>query len=668
MAPATVLVVENDPTTRGLLYGHLRQLGHRVLSESEGEWALGVAEAEGVDLVVLDQRLADLAGIDVLRRFRSGGVTRGLPVILLGGAYAEPPEDLDELAPVTFLSKPLDLDRLESAVAEALEGRPVAAVSEPPTQSRGRGPIPSRGDLSAVPFARLLGRLGHAEADGALLLQRSAAKKVVFFERGRPVFVQSNLLSESLGQVMLQERLITEADLEQALLQKRRAGRPLGDVVVERGAMSEHHLAFALERQMERKLFDLFGWPDGSFRYRAEARHSGPRVTLPLGPVGLVFEGAARRMTIEALEAELASERHRLARAVDPGRVRDAVLALEPAAGSLVERLDGTQPVEALFRDPDLGRAEAVQLVYALLVTGHLALSEPEPPLLSVGLRDQVRARLDAEMRRIGQARRRSAVPTPRPTRLRPPDPEEAEALSARIEAIARTLEGRDYGELLGVDPDADEATLRRAYRAATLELDPERLLAGFDAPDLLKRAEANHLKIVRAFQVLSDPEGRRLYRAWKADPASRLLPSLQAADQTEAADRALEEERFAEAVEGYRRASVLDPPRPYAAAAAAYAEFRAGADPEACLDALRAARSEAPDDPECMVFEARLLAATGRTDAATELYRAVVALDPDCAEALGATMATSTGSDPRSVVAKVTEGAKAWLGRTSEP
>ena len=667
MAPATVLVVENDPTTRGLLHGYLRQLGHRVLSESEGEWALGVAEAEGVDLVVLDQRLVDLSGLDVLRRLRRGGPTRTLPVILLGGAYADPPEHLDELAPVTFLPKPLELDRLESAVAAGLADRPPTPASEPPVRTRSRGPIPSRGDLSLVPFARLLGRLGQSEADGALLLQRSAAKKVVFFERGRPVFVQSNLLSESLGQVMLQERLITETDLEHALLQKRRTGRPLGDVVVERGAMSEHHLAYALEQQMERKLFDLFGWPDGGFRYRAEARYSGPRVTLPLGPVGLVFEGAARRMTVEALEAELASERHRLARAVDPDRVRDAVLALEPAAGPLLERLDGTQPVEALFRDPDLGRAEAIQLVYALLVTGHLALAEPEPPLLSVGLRDQVRARLDAEMRRIGQARRRSAVPTPRPTRLRPPEPAEAEALSARIEATARALEGRDYGGLLGVPLDADDVALRRAYRAATLELDPERLLAGFDAPDLLKRAEANHLKIVRAFQVLSDPEGRRLYRAWKADPCSRLLPALQAADETEAADRALEAGRFEDAIEGYRRAAALDPPQPYATAAAAYAEFRAGADPDACLDALRAARAEAPDDPECTRLEARLLEATGRAEAAVELYRAVVALDPDCVEALRATMEGVSNSDRRGVVAKVTEGAKAWLGRSSE-
>src|SRR6056297_1924584 len=103
MAPATILVVENDPTTRGVIHGFLRQLGHRVLSESEGEWALGVAEAEGVDLVVLDQRLSDPTGLEVLRRLREGGPTRAMPVVLLGGAYAEPPPELDALAPTTFL-------------------------------------------------------------------------------------------------------------------------------------------------------------------------------------------------------------------------------------------------------------------------------------------------------------------------------------------------------------------------------------------------------------------------------------------------------------------------------------------------------------------------------------------------------------------------------------
>lgn len=664
MAPSTVLVVENDPTTRGVMDGFLRRAGHRVLSESEGEWALGVAEAESVDLVILDQRLCDLSGVDVLRRLRDGARTRELPVILLGGAYAEPPPALDDLGPVTFLAKPLDLGPLAAAVGEALQTRtPSGGV---PIPDRARGPIPARGDLSRLSFGRLVGRLARDEAGGALLVERSAAKKVVFFEQGRPVFVQSNLLAESLGQVLLHERLLTEADLEQALLHNRRSGRPLGDVVVDRDLMTEHQLAFALERQMEQKLFDLFGWVDGSFRYRAEARHSGPRITLPLGPVGLVFEGAARTMSVEAIEAELSAERHRAATPVDVDRVRDAVLALEPAAAGLLDRLDGTTPLDAVVRDPELGRPAALALVYALVVTGQVVLQAPHRPERVAGRSDPVQARIDAEMRRIGRAHRRSAAATERSSRARPIPLSEAEALSAKIAAAARALEGREFPDLLGVSMEADAATLRRAYRAASARLDPELLLSGWDAPDLLQRAEANHLQVIRAFQVLSDPPSRELHAAWRADPESHLLPALRAADRIAAGDRELEAGRFRAAGELFRAAAELDPAQPYAAAAAAYADFRAGDDPKVALQALRAARTQAPDDPECMVLEARVLEAGGEDGAAAEVYRAAVAVDPDCLEAQRA-LARIHPDDRAGVVAKVTRSAKALLGRSSE-
>lgn len=661
MAPATVLVVENDPTTRGLLHAFLEHRGHRVLSESEGEWALGVAEAEAVDLVVLDQRLSDLAGLDVLRRLRRGATTRELPVILLGGAYADPPPDLEALGPVAFLDKPLDLERFEAEVDEALVSRPAR-----PTEARpaARGPIPRRGDLALVPFARLLGRFSALQAPGALLLQRSATKKVVFFEGGRPVFVQSNLLAESLGQVMLQERLLTEVELENALSHKRRTGQPLGDVLVERGVISEHHLAYALERQMARKLFDIFAWPDGAFRYRPEARHSGPRVSLPLGPVGLVFEGAAR-MPSERIELDLQPERHRMARAADVDRVRDAVLALEPAATGFVERLDGSRSVEALFRDPELGRGEALQLLYALVVTGHLALSEPPPPVLSDDLRDQVRARLDAEMRRIEQSRRRSPVPTPRPTRARALAADEAQAIEVALDATAAEQARSDYFDRLGVDAMVDDDALRAAYHRTSRALDPGRLLGGRDAPRLLQRAEANHLRVVRAFQVLSDAQSRGLYRGWQADPGQSLLPALMAADRAKAAEAALEQGRYDEAAAAYREAEALEPEVPAYGAAAAHATFAGGGAPEIALEAIRARRASAPDDPECMRYEARVLWAVDRKREALELYRSVLALDPDCIEASSALAQADLAEGGRGVMAKVAEGARAWLGRS---
>lgn len=62
----------------------------------------------------------------------------------------------------------------------------------------------------------------------------------------------------------------------------------------------------------------------------------------------------------------------------------------------------------------------------------------------------------------------------------------------------------RDYYELLGVARDADEAAIKRAFRARARELHPD----VSDDPD----AEARFKEVVEAYEVLSDPERRSTY------------------------------------------------------------------------------------------------------------------------------------------------------------
>ncbi len=62
-----------------------------------------------------------------------------------------------------------------------------------------------------------------------------------------------------------------------------------------------------------------------------------------------------------------------------------------------------------------------------------------------------------------------------------------------------------DYYELLSVEKDADESTLKRAYRKAALKYHPDRNPGDTEA-------EARFKEVSEAYEVLSDPEKRSIY------------------------------------------------------------------------------------------------------------------------------------------------------------
>src|SRR5436309_8927489 len=68
---ATVLVIADDQTIRHFLPRELKAEGYQVLTADSGKAGLQLLEKEPADLVLLDIRLPDLSGIQVLEKIRA---------------------------------------------------------------------------------------------------------------------------------------------------------------------------------------------------------------------------------------------------------------------------------------------------------------------------------------------------------------------------------------------------------------------------------------------------------------------------------------------------------------------------------------------------------------------------------------------------------------------
>jgi DNA-binding NtrC family response regulator len=80
---ATVLVVDDDSGSLGLLRSILTDHGYRVVGAASGPEALQVIRQQTVDAMVVDVVMPDMSGLDLLERIRLQYAD--LPVIMLTG-------------------------------------------------------------------------------------------------------------------------------------------------------------------------------------------------------------------------------------------------------------------------------------------------------------------------------------------------------------------------------------------------------------------------------------------------------------------------------------------------------------------------------------------------------------------------------------------------------
>jgi hypothetical protein len=150
------------------------------------------------------------------------------------------------------------------------------------------------GSLSEVPVAAVLGSLWREQANGALLIRRDKVKKIIYVREGSAYNVRSNLVSECLGQLLVRQRMITTAQCEASINQMKGTRQQQGEILVKMGAITTRNLAYALEVQLENKLFDAFSWSRGDYRFNASAELVETGVHIEWKGAILVVEGIRR--------------------------------------------------------------------------------------------------------------------------------------------------------------------------------------------------------------------------------------------------------------------------------------------------------------------------------------------------------------------------------------
>ncbi|MCC6669348.1 MAG: serine/threonine protein kinase [Polyangiaceae bacterium] len=132
--------------------------------------------------------------------------------------------------------------------------------------------LPERRRLTPAATRRMVRELVETRASGLLIARTPRRETRVFFDDGAPVFTACTDECELLGERLVRLGQATPAYIELAVERALRWDCPLGEALVDMGAVSARSVFVEIRRQMRERLRDLLSWKSGELGFVRNAR------------------------------------------------------------------------------------------------------------------------------------------------------------------------------------------------------------------------------------------------------------------------------------------------------------------------------------------------------------------------------------------------------------
>jgi DNA-binding response OmpR family regulator len=121
-SPPRVLVVEDFEDLRKLVAVYLGARGYQVLEAANGKAAIQTAISGKPNLILLDIRLPDINGVDVVRELRKSSQTKKVPIVGWSAEFGSNPQrEMLRRAGITdYVEKPTRLKDLDAVIERFL--------------------------------------------------------------------------------------------------------------------------------------------------------------------------------------------------------------------------------------------------------------------------------------------------------------------------------------------------------------------------------------------------------------------------------------------------------------------------------------------------------------------------------------------------------------------
>jgi len=352
----------------------------------------------------------------------------------------------------------------------------------------------AQGDLAKTPFSHLLIYVHKKRLSGTLEVSDGPLWHAVYFNAGNPAKASLGTDICSLGSLLIQDGKLRKDQLDGASEESKSQRKLLGRVLVDKGFLDTATLIHYLGSQLKAQLVFLFGLEEGHYGFFQDQNrllNAGGEEIIVTEPYEILMEGLRKHGHagfLNTLLQRLETTKFYLEKAEELRRFvfTDAERRFARSLTKQAISMESLQP------PPEgLDVLDTRRVLYALLATGLLKFGEkPNRDTSSPGPR--MAGPLDTQAPRLSLSESEM----------------DAESLAFRKEVKEKALAmaSQNYFEMLGVDRDADQVAIRKAFFELAKKFHPDK----FSTPalnDLRELTEYIFTNISEAHSCLSNPD-----------------------------------------------------------------------------------------------------------------------------------------------------------------
>ncbi|NLH48867.1 MAG: response regulator [Myxococcales bacterium] len=618
-----ILVVDDDRNIGQILHASFTSKGYETIVSRNGEDAIAKFGETPPDLVLLDVLLPKMNGWEVCRKLKSTDHGAKIPVILMSAVYKNykmQQDAINKYGADDFVEKPFQLSKLLDKIEEMIgapdgPGVPLTPAATTVKTDDGEdaglpaaAPAPSvspdtvislEGALDTIGFAELLHDVYVMGKSGYLLVRHGDVEKEVAIKDGYPVSVRTTLEEEYFGNFLVRKRKITAEQRDQSVARMTETKRLQGTILIEMGVLTPHEVVKYLKLQMREKLFEIFGWRDGIYKFTEDATVQGDITTLDMSTANVINEGVRLHYDLDRLLPIIDQWRPKYIRPGSNQHYRFQDIELTSREQAVYEQIDGTQSVAEVLAGLDLDTERGYQILYTLIICEMVELND-EPlaePESIVPQQSDIDAEFEAteEMKAVEEAlsaapekpaaapisaapvapaapaapekpaprvEKEKAEPQPAKAEANEADAEEAEMRTRVLRVFNRVSQGNDF-QVLGVGPNPTEHEIRVAYHKMAKEFHPDRFF-GRASEEVRSQVEEIFRRATESYENVNTQEkiGEYIKKIESQDEAPKTDARIEGVKRIIMAEQYfqngkqyLREKRFARAAAEFKKA-----------------------------------------------------------------------------------------------------------------